>query len=215
MGKYLGEPPIKSIRKKMKSDSLSWISAIYFVALIMLLSTSCSVEVTTDVIPTIVPTSTPERLRLIGGEINPCLLINSGEVRTVLGVEVTNQAMLLDYMPSCKYISTTNDQSVLLIVSATTDVSIKKANQPWLKDGNQPISAMEAYERQKMAVLKLSEIYKFEDLDNLGDQAFLYRSTFLVVNVLKNKVFYQFNGAIGLDQDTVMKLIRIGLERMP
>lgn len=167
--------------------------------------------------PTLIPTSTPEKLRLVGGEIEPCLLINSEEVEAVLGVNVAREPMYLDYMPSCKYISTTNDQAVLVIVSATTDASIKMANQPWLKDGDQPISAAEAYERERMAVSQLSEIYEIKDLENLGDQAFLYKSSFLVINVLKNNIFYQFNGRIeyGIDQNILMKLINVALERMP
>jgi len=183
----------------------------------MLISVSCSVAITTEATPTIVPTSTPERLMLIGGEIDPCLLINSEEVETVLGVKVSSEKIFLDYMPSCKYFSTTNNQPVLLFVSAVTDVSIKKADQPWLKEGNVPISAMEAYERERMIMLMRSEFYKFKDLDNLGDQAFLYGTISSVISVLRNNIFYQFTGRTdhGVDHDTLLKLIRIGLERMP
>jgi len=200
----------------MKRNSLRWRAITYSVILMMLVSSSCSFIVIAEATPTVVPTSTPERLTLIGGEIDPCLLVNSEEVENVLGVKVTSEAKLLDYMPSCKYISITNDQAVLLIISAITDLSIKKANQPWLKEGNVHISAVDVYERQKM-VVSSSEIYKFKDLDNLGDQAFQYESSFLIISVLRNNIFYQFNGRIeyGVDYDTLKKLIKIGLERMP
>ena len=202
--------------KTMKRHFLTCRSIIYSTILLMLVSSSCSFTVIAEATPTVVPTSTPERLTLIGGEIDPCLLVNSEEVEIVLGVKVTSEAKLLDYMPGCKYISTTNDQAVLLIVSAITYMSIKKANQPWLKEGNVPISAVEVYERQKM-VVSSSEIYKFKDLDNLGDQAFQYVSSFLAISVLRNNIFYQFHGRIdyGVDHDTLEKLIKIGLERMP
>lgn len=201
----------------MNSDSLSWRFIIYSVVLTMLISASCSVPVTTEATPALIPTSLPERLQLIGGEIDPCLLINSEEVETVLGVKVTSEEMYIDYMPSCKYFSTTNNQPILLFVSAVTDVSIKKANQPWLKEGNVPISAAEAYERERMIMLMRSEFNKFKDIDNLGDQAFLYETISSIISVLKNNIFYQFTGRTdhGVDHDTLIKLIEIGLERMP
>jgi hypothetical protein len=183
----------------------------------MLVSASCSVTVTAEATPTVISTSTPARLKLIEGEIDPCLIISSGEVEMVLGVKVSSEAKLLDYMPSCEYIFTTNDPAVLLIISAVTDVSIDKANQPWLKEGNVPISAVEVYERLRMGSSRMSEINKFRELDDLGEQAFLYRTNFLVISFLRNNTFYQFNGKTdyGVDYDALMKLIRIGLERMP
>lgn len=201
----------------MKTYLRRSILAVCFFSLLASVSMGCASTFAREATPTLIPTSTPERLELIGGEIDPCLLISSEEVETLLGVAVTHETMLLDYRPSCKYMSTIYDPPVLLIVSAITDRSIQKANQPWLKEGNQPISAVEAYEREKLAVSRRSEIYRFKDLENLGDQAFLYETGFLVINVLKNDVFYSFNGRAnyGVEQDTLIKLVKIGLERMP
>jgi hypothetical protein len=201
----------------MKRHSIRQRSIICLAILIMLVSASCSVAIIAEATPTVVPTSTPERLKLIGGEIDPCLLVTLEEVETVLGAKVTGETKLLDYMPSCKYISTTSDQAVLLIISAVTDVSIEKADQPWLKEGNVPISAAKVYESERMVVSKRSEIYKFKDLDNLGDQAFLYETNLLVINVLRNDILYRFNGRTdhGVDYDALIKLIKIALERMP
>jgi hypothetical protein len=203
--------------KTMKRDPLRWGSKIYVAVLTMLISASCSVVGIAEATPTAVPTTMPEKLKFVGGEIDPCLLVNLEEVETVLGVKVSSEARLLDYKPSCKYISKTNDRVVLLIISAVTDVSIKKASRPWLKEGDTPISTVRAYELEKMGESRMSEINGFREIDGLGDQAFLSKTTFLAISFLRNNIFYQFMGRTdyGVDFDALMKLIKIGMERMP
>ena len=201
----------------MEKNSLKWSPIYHFAFLVMLSSAGCSAAVTADEPSTPVLISTPEKLQLIGGEINPCLVVNVEEVEFVLGVEVSSEAKLLDYKPGCKYISPALDPGVLLMVSVVTDVSIEKANQPWLKDGDAPISAVKVYEREKMGASSISEFNQFRELDDLGDKAFRHETTFLVISFLKNNIYYQFYGRAdyGVDFDTLMKLIRIGFERMP
>ena len=198
-------------------------SIIYSSILIMLVSASCSTTFEAVSTPTAVPSSTPEKIELINGEMDACLLIHSTEVETVLGIKVTSANTFLDSVPSCKYISIADDR-VVLLTRVTTDATIKRANQPWLKNEDQFYSAVEVYEMRKMAELRLhkalSESYKVEDIDSIGDQAFFTdKQIYLALEVLENEIFYEFvaypidNG--GIDYDAFIELAKIALQRMP
>lgn len=194
----------------MNKYSLICRSIICFAILILVASASCSPIITTELTPITTPTSTPEKLELINGEIDACLLINPIEVEAVLGVKVVSEtrfAMVGGI--DCKYTSVSNDQ-VVFLTSATTDATLKKVNSPFP-------SAIEAYEMHKEAELNMLEIFRIKDIENFGDQAYSKEGTFLDINILNNNIFYQFvtrtDGGIGYD--ALMKLAEIALQRMP
>lgn len=189
----------------------------------MVISASCSTTLAAESTPTVVPTFTPQKIELINGEMDACLLINSTEVETVLGIKVISEKRFLDSVPSCKYISISDDR-VVLLTSVTTDATIERANQPWLKDGDQFYSAVEVYEMRKMVELRMQEAipeaYKVEDIDNFGDQAFFTeKQTYLALEVLENEIFYDFVAYTiddgGIDYDALIELATIALQRMP
>jgi hypothetical protein len=194
----------------MKRYSLRCKSIIYFTILIMMVSASCSPIFPAQSTPTVVPTSTPEKMELINGELDACLLVSPTEVESVLGIRVVRELRFaMVGAIDCKYISV-SDEHLVFLTSVTTDATLKKGNAF-------ASSAIEAYEMHKTANLKLSEVLKIEEIGNFGDQAFLVEGVLLEINVLNNDIYYNFNTrtAGGIGYDALMELARIALQRMP
>jgi len=187
---------------------------IHFVVLIILISVGCSTISTVDVTPTPVLTPTPERLKLINGEIEACLLISSAEVETISGIQVTSEIGLMSDPTYCRYISL-NDGEVIMVTSVTTDTTLKEANKSF--------SAVESYEMQKMVDTDMAErepkLFKIQEIDNLGDQAYSKEGTYSNINVLKNSIVYWFSTNTiedgGIGYDALMKLATMALQRAP
>jgi hypothetical protein len=188
-------------------------------SLMILFSTSCgtifpvSPTLTATPTPTAVPTSTPKPLKLINGEIRACLLVSSAEIETVSGVSIIRESWSGEGDNFCKYISVTDNQ-VILVTDVYTDVSLKKANEPY--------SAVEWFELRKQGNWKMQEkvpLLKNREIDNLGAQAYFHEGAFLEIHILKNKIYYSLstssveNGGIGYE--ALMKLAKLALLRMP
>ena len=197
----------------MKTLSM-YKALIHFVVLIILISVGCSTISTVDVTPTPVLTPTPERLKLINGEIEACLLISSAEVETISGIQVTSEIGLMSDPTYCRYISL-NDGEVIMVTSVTTDTTLKEANKSF--------SAVESYEMQKMVDTDMAErepkLFKIQEIDNLGDQAYSKEGTYSNINVLKNSIVYWFSTNTiedgGIGYDALMKLATMALQRAP
>jgi hypothetical protein len=181
----------------------------YFSILIMAITGSCNPITKLEAPPTLAPMSTPEKLKLINGEINTCLLVSPSEVESVTGIKVVNETLFAAVGAiDCKYFSVSDNQ-VVFIASSTTDTTLKKADSPF--------SAIETYEMIKDADLNMSEIFRIKDIENFGDQAYSKEATLLEISVLKNDIFYKFvtltDGGIGYD--ALIKIAEIALEKMP
>jgi len=193
----------------MKTDSIKWKLRKCLAILIMLVSAGCSVTVTAEATPTIIPASTPEKLSLINGEMNACQLISPTEAETVLGIKVVSELRFATVGSIvCKYVSVSDDR-VAFVTDITTDATLKKANDS--------SSAAETYEIHKMDPLIQSGLIKVKDLENFGDQAYLTEGVFLDIHVLKNNIYYNFNTRTdgGTGYDALLKLAQIALQRMP
>jgi hypothetical protein len=193
----------------MKRHSLRWRSIIYFAILIMLVSAGCSGTVTAEVTQTVSPSSTPEKLRLINGELDACQMISLTEVESVVGIKVVSELRFsMGGSIFCKYTSVYDDRLVFMTF-VTTDTTLKKVN-----DTSSPV---ETYEIYKEIILKQPTIYKVEDIESFGDQAFFKEGSFLEINVLNNNIFYQFTTQAhgGIGHDALMELAQIVLQRMP
>lgn len=182
---------------------------IYFAILTLVALASCRNMFATETTPTIVPTSAPEKLKLINGEIDACLLVSPAEVETVLNIKVTGElrfAMVGAIV--CKYTSKSDNQVIFEIV-VMTDATLKKVNDT--------SSAVETYEMLKTADLNMSTIFKIEDIKNVGDQAYSKEGTFLIINVLSNNIYYQFDTRAdgGIGYNALMELVLIAEQRMP
>jgi hypothetical protein len=182
----------------------------------MFIFASCSSKFIAQLTPTVAPTSTPEKLELVDGELDACQLINLTEVESVLGMKIINERTFLNHTPGCKYVSMADDR-VLFLSLATTDVTIKRANGPKKYNSNQFYSAAELYEALKTGYIDLSNILKVEEIENFGDQAFLVKGRFLEIDILKNNIYYAFNTQVdgGIGYEELMKLVKIALQRMP
>jgi len=179
----------------------------YFAILIVLVSAGCSTIFTVKPTPTASPTPTPERLKLVNGEIDTCLLVSTTEVEITLGIKVIRK----NSETSCIYRSVSNDRAIF-ITDVITDATLKKAGLS--------ITAVESYEMEKISTLEHSKMWKFEEIENLGDQAYLTDSSdFVTIHVLKNKISYEFIARTidvgGIGYETLMKLTKIALQRMP
>ena len=193
----------------MKRDRLKRRAIIYSAVLIMLVSASCSPVVTAESTPKVILTSTPEKLSLINGEIDACQLIRPTEVESVLGIRAISELRFsTGGAIFCRYSSVMNDQLVFLTF-VTTNTTLKKVNAPY--------TAIEGYELYKEANLKQSEIFRVEELESIGDQAYFKEGSFLEINILNNEIFYQFvtQNPSGIDFSGLMELAQIALQRMP
>ena len=195
--------------KIMKKYYVRCRSIIYFAILIMAISASCSaIEAT----PPVLPTPTLEKLRLINGEIDACLLISPLEFESVVGIQVVSEPRFAAMIGAnfCRYTSGADDHAVLQTY-VTTDATLKKVNSDFS-------SAVEAYEGLKRVYLTMSEFFKINDIENLGDRAHsMESSTHLDIIILDNNIFYEFvtNTESGIGYEALTKLAEIALQKMP
>jgi hypothetical protein len=194
----------------MRKRSMLTRPANYWVLLIVIVTVGCNPAPGGEQTPTMTPTSTPEKLRIISGEIDACQLVTPAEIETLLGIKVMSELRFaMIGAVECTYVSRSDEGSVFQTF-VTTDTTLKKVDAF-------PSSAVEAYEMHKTASLKLSEILKIEDIEDLGDHAFLVEAAVLEINVLNNGIYYNFNTLAdgGIGYDALLKLVQIALQRMP
>ena len=188
---------------------------VCFVVLLVVVSVSCSRIFPATSTPTVVPTSTPEKLELINGELDACQLINLTEVESLVGMEVTPEKTFAESGWWCFYYPASGDRGALFGIVVFTDATIKRANQPWHEQ-----SAAEVYDGRKMVDQRMAQEisdYKMEEIEDLGDQAFSTELSFLTIHILNNGIFYEFSTFMsnGISKETLMKLVNIALPRMP
>jgi len=188
-----------------------------FAIFCMLVSASCSPEFTAKSTPTVVPTGMPEPLQLINGVIDACLLLAPEEVEAVLGNQVTSEVVYPSGMTGCRYISVINGDVVLIVFVITdTTIQLDEASARMGID-----SASDDYELTKFEDLRLAQkmpkLIKVEDIENLGDQAYMREWGSLDIHILNNDIYYEFNtlGSYNIGRDGLMKLAQIALQRMP
>jgi hypothetical protein len=205
-------------------------SIIYFITLVMLISIGCSTVSSVKLTPTPtlsstpVFTPTPERIKLINGELEACLLLSSGEVETISGMKVssekgfkvTPEKVLMPDPTVCRYVLENNGE-VLVAISVTTDTTLKKENRDY--------SAAQWYQMMKMVDKDMAgrdpKLTILQDIEDLGDQAYSKSGPYfrIDINVLKNGVLYWFStGHIedgGIGYDALHKLATIALQRAP
>jgi hypothetical protein len=205
-------------------------SIIYFVTLLMLVSMGCNslstVKLTATPIATSTPvfTPTPERLELVNGELEACLLISSTQIESVSGKKVssekgfkaTAEKVLVPNPSVCRYVLEDNGE-VLVTTSVTTDTTLEKENEN--------SSAAQWYEMIQMVDKDMAnrdpKLTIVQEIDRLGDQAYSKSGPYfrIDINVLKNGVFYWFStepvedGGIGYD--ALQRLATIAIERAP
>jgi len=188
---------------------------VCFVILIVVVSASCSTISAARSTPTVVPTSTPEKLELINGELDACQLINLAEVESLVGMKVIPKRAFAESAWWCTYYPISDDRGALFGIDVITDATIKRANQPWHND-----SASDVYDGRKMVSQRMAQEisdYKMEEIEDLGDQAFSSELSFLNIHILKNGIFYEFSTltSTGISKEILMKLVNTALSRMP
>jgi len=195
---------------------MTYRSIILFAILCMTVCASCSVKVVPSSTPTVAPPATPEPLRLINGVIDACLLLTPEEVETIVGYKVASEGVDAPGRTGCKYISVINKDDVVLQVYAATDTTIRgdRFSQRLGVD-----TATEDYELAKFGQLRFEKntgLIKVEDIDNLGDQAYMSEGGTLDIHILNNDIYYEFHTIviynIGLDE--LIKLAQIALQKM-
>ena len=193
------------------------ISLRYFAALLMFVFLGCSTISRVGLSPTPDFTPTPERIQLTNGELEACLLISEPEVEAISGIHVTGEqgyeSTLFHGLISCRYVLENGD--VLLATSASTDATL-------VRQGNY-YSASEWFQQMKMADIRMAEkaptMFQLQDIDNLGEQAYVRTGGLIVINVLQNNIVYWFSTSTiesgGIGYDKLFKLVVIALQRAP
>jgi hypothetical protein len=195
---------------------------VCFVFLIVLVSVSCSPVFAMNSTPTVVPTSTPEKLELINGELDACQLVNLTEIESLVGMKVNPKRSFAESGWWCFYYPVSGDSGALFGITVFTDATIKRANQFFHRKFNSTEldSATDVYDGRKMVSQRMAQEisdYKMEEIEDLGDQAFSTELSFLTIHILNNGILYEFSTFMnnGISKDTLMKLVNIALPRMP
>jgi hypothetical protein len=207
--------------------SLMHRSILYFIVLSLLGSAGCSAIV-------IAPTPTPERAKIIDGEVEACSLLRASEVEAISGIQVTSQVNRLVKRASCGY-SSVKDGGTVLVTYAYTEATVKRfiaaytestLKEMTLKQMAESPSPVEWwYETNKQGALLMHEklpggILKIENIDQLGDQAFFVIDTNLLrIEVLNNQIDYLFVTGYSdnetIDYEALLKLAKVALQRAP
>jgi hypothetical protein len=184
----------------MNRDFVSYTSIICCVFLITLGVTSCNRAIK------------PERLKLVDGEIDACLLVTPTELETVTGFNVVADNYPLNPVgTSCMYSKT--DGNPVLSIFVTTDATLKR--------NHRYDTAEYLYNSWKAEELKDPHQYTVEDIDGLGSPAYFSNDQGfeLAVRVLHNGIYYEFTGysysASGINRDKVIQIAEIALQRVP
>jgi hypothetical protein len=202
-------------------------STNYLVIMLVIVSLGCNTISTVDLSPTPAFTSTPdftptpERLHLINDELEACLLISAEEVESISGIQVTSEQgyeakenTLIVGPTACRYVLKNSDE-VIMAISADTDTTL-------VRQGNNS-SASEWFQQMKMVdtdmASKAPTIFKLQDIDNLGEQAYAKMGTLISIHVLKSDIIYWFSTRPiedgGMGYDALFKLVVIALQRAP
>jgi hypothetical protein len=198
----------------------------YFVALLLIVSLGCSTIPSFGITPTptltFTPdfTPTPERLQLINDELEACLLITAAEVEAISGTEVTTEQgfdarenNLVRGPTSCRYLKPNGE--VILATSANTSTTLAR-------QGFNSLTS-EWFQQTKMAETDMAEklptMLQLQDIDDLGEQAYVKMGVRIDINVLKSDIAYWFSTDTiedgGMGYDALLRLARIALQRAP
>lgn len=154
--------------------------------------------------------SAPERLILVEGEFDACLLVTPRELENITGLNaVANNQPINPSGMSCIYQQA--DGNTALMIFVTTDTTLKK-NQ--IND-----TAEDLYHFWKREELKDPNQYTVEDVDSLGSSAYFSsdQGWELSVYVLNNKIYYEFTSysTNGVNRDKLIQIAKIALQRAP
>lgn len=155
-------------------------------------------------------TPAPERLKLVDGEIDACLLVTPTELETITGLKaVTNSQPINSSGTSCIYQQT--DGNTALMIFVTTDATLKRHHR------NDTVEDL--YKFWKKEELKDLNRYTVEDVDGLGSQAYFSNNQdwALTVHVLNNGIYYEFTGysSYGVNRDKLIQIAKMALQRAP
>jgi hypothetical protein len=168
---------------------------------------------TTAPTPSEAVTPTPERLKLIDGYLDPCLLVSTTKVEAMSGLKIAIKKGFSDGEPYCNYYSITDGRAVFQIF-VTTETSMKKSNRTY------PITDwFDAMKTIQLRMEKEVSSFDVEDIPNLGEKAFSTEGSNLGLYVLNNGIMYLFdtrsieNGGVGYEN--LLKLAKMAYQRMP
>jgi hypothetical protein len=205
-------------RQGTMTKSVSQV-VLRFIALIMsLFFTGCAfIPLSPTVLPSAtIPsvTATPEKLQLVNGKLNACLLLTVSEVENVLTTRTSADPVSFDNGTGCRY-AASSAESPVLVTFVYTDATFEEAGEKW--------TVTEWFEIEKQHNLefatKISDI-TVEDVYDLGDAAYYEDSTILYLFILNNGIEYVFttrtpehegNGSL----QALIALAKISLPRMP
>jgi hypothetical protein len=169
-----------------------------------------------ELTPTPAFTVTPERLVLINGELEACLLVPVTEFEAISGQPVTSEMGFISDPTVCRFVSVKNGE-VLAVVTVMTDTTLKKANKSF--------PAVEMFEMSKFVDSDMAErepeLFKIQELADLGDQAYSKDRPYInsSINILQNGILYLFSTDTiedgGIGYDGLIEMAKLALRRAP
>jgi hypothetical protein len=152
-----------------------------------------------------------EQLQFVDGMLDPCLFLKPAEVEDILGIKVKTMPIAMKGATGCKYVTSDAQQQTILMISIFTDTTLQNASMNY--------TAVFWFEQSKKMNIEMN-IGKMEDLAGLGDQAYYRETTLNYVEILKNKIYYDFNARPieaggSVPKDKLIALAKIAMQRAP
>jgi hypothetical protein len=184
----------------------------------LLLFTGCSSAFLSPTIqpsPTVpVVTATPEKLQLVNGRLNACLLLTVSEIESILATKTSIDPFAFEGGTGCRYVFSTAE-SPAFVTFTYTEKKVESLGLQWTVE--------EWFEIEKQRNLEFATQISHEtveDVSELGDKAYYKDGRILYLFMLKNGIEYVFTtttpeyGGRG-SLPSLIALAKIALQRMP
>ena len=158
--------------------------------------------------------ATPEKLQIVNGKLDACLLLTVSEVESVLATKTSTDPFSFDNGTGCRY-DWSRTESPALVTYIYTDATFEEAGLEW--------TVAEWFEIEKKNhvefAAKISDI-TVEDVPELGDTAYYEDSSILYLFVLNNGIEYVFTTRTPEDGgkgslSALIVLAKMALQKMP
>lgn len=165
--------------------------------------------------PTIsVATSTPEKLQVVNGRLNACLLLTVSEIESILATKTSTDPFEFEGGTGCRYAFSTAE-SPAIVTYIYNEIKVESLGAQWTVE--------EWFEIEKQKNLEFAAQMnhdRVEDVPELGDKAYYKDGRILYLFIMKNGIEYVFTtitteyGGKG-SIPTIIALAKIALQRMP
>ncbi|HNQ95803.1 MAG TPA: hypothetical protein PKH47_14105 [Anaerolineales bacterium] len=180
----------------------------------LLLLTGCASTFFTPAPTVFVTTATPEKLQLVNGRLNACLLLTTSEIESALTTKTTPDPFAFDGGTGCRY-DFSAEESPAVVVFVYNEITVESLGLQWTVD-----DWFEIEKKKNLEFATQVSQVKVEDVSGLGDKAYYRDGRHVNLYILENGIEYVFTtttpeyGGKG-SLPAIISLAKIALQRMP